>query len=151
MMPSRLLFGLWSAGWFQLVRRYPDKGSLCDVAWHPALFWLDIKPFPVIASANQHGLRVALSLHPDAIFVPWPDAAISAKRGWLSTVIRIRLAASPGVALVIDADDEAADDLLRPAGIVPSPRKCKWCHWIWVGIGLAVFVGLIITVTVLCQ
>jgi hypothetical protein len=149
MMPSRLAFGLWWAGWFKLAQRYPDQGSLGDVAWHPALFWLDLKAFGAVASANQHGLRVAMSLGPCAVFFRWPDVAISAKRGWLNTVIRIRLPAFPAITLAIEADDDDADDLLRPAGIVLAPRKCKWCHCVWVGIGLGVLLGAIIFVIAL--
>jgi hypothetical protein len=122
---------------------------LVDVAWHPALCWLDIKVVRVVASANQHGLRLAHSLHSHAIFVPWPDAAISAQRGWLNTLIRIQLPASPGLTLTIEADDEAADDLLRPTGITLPPRQCKWCPLAWVAIGLAVLLGSIIAVTTL--
>jgi hypothetical protein len=151
MMSSRWVFGHWSAGWFELAQQYPDQGSLVDVAWHRALCWLDLKPFPALASANQHGLRLALTLHPDAFFVPWPDAGISARRGWLYTVINLRLAASPGMALAIVADDQAADDLLHPAGIALSPRTCPWCPWVWIGIGLAVLLGAIITAAALCQ
>ncbi|MCI0358683.1 MAG: hypothetical protein L0211_09390 [Planctomycetaceae bacterium] len=138
-------------GWFELAQQYPDQGSLVDVAWHPAMCWLNLKAFRALASANQHGLRVALSLHADAFFVPWPDAAISARRGWQYTVIRIRLPASPGMTLAIVADDQAADDLLRPAGIALHARKCQRCPRVWVGIGLAILLGAIITVAVFCQ
>ena len=151
MLPSRFAFGPSSAGWFQLERQYPDQGSLVDVAWHPALCWLDIKVFHVVASANQHGLRLALSLHPNAIFIPWPDASISAHRGWLNTLIRIQLPASPGLTLVIEADDEVADDLLRPTGIALSPRQCKWCPLLCLAIGLAFLLGAIVAVTMLTR
>ena len=74
---------------------------------------------------------------------------ISAKRGWLDTVIRIRAPEFSPLTLAIEADDDVADDLLRPAGIVLAPRKCKWCRWLWIGIGLAVLLGAIIVVIAL--
>jgi hypothetical protein len=75
--------------------------------------------------------------------------AISAKRGWLDTVIRIRAPEFSPMTLAIEADDDIADDLLRPAGIVLAPRKCKWCPCLWVAIGLAVLLGAIIVVIAL--
>jgi hypothetical protein len=129
MIPSQLAFDVWNVGWFQLARQYPDQGSLNDVAWHRTLCWLDRKGCSVIASANQRGLRLALSLTAYAVFVPWPEGIISAKRGWLNTVIRIQLPAAGGMMLTIAADDEAADDLLRPTGIALLPRESKWWQW----------------------
>jgi hypothetical protein len=151
MIPSQLAFDVWNVGWFKLARQYPDQGSLSDVAWHPAICWLDQKACSVIASANQQGLRLALSLTSYAVFVPWPDAAVSAKRGWLNTVIRIPLPESSRMILTIAADDKAADDLLRPIGIALLPREGQWCQWVWMGIGLTAFFGGIITVAVLCR
>src|SRR5262245_9347845 len=115
MMPSRWALELCWAGWFKLAQRYPDQGPLGDAAWHWAVFWIDLKAFGVVASANHHGLRVALRMGPCAIFFPWPSVAVSAQRTWLNTVIRIAAHDLPGVALTIAADDEIADDLLRPA------------------------------------
>lgn len=151
MMPSQLalellVFNLCWAGWVRLAQRYPDKGSLADVTWHWALFWIDLKAYGAIVSANHHGLRVAQSLGPCAVFFPWPDVAISARRGWFNTVISIGLPAIPRSTLTIAADDAVADDLLRPAGITLAPRKCKWCRWLWVGIGLALLVAAIVAI-----
>jgi len=146
MMPSRWVIELLWAGWFKLAQRYPDQGSLDDVAWHRALFWIDLKAYGAVVSADHRGLRVAMSLGPCAVFFPWPDVAVSARRGWLNTVICIRLPAMPRTTLTINVADDVADELLRPTGITLAPRKCKWCRWAWVAIGLALLLGAIIGV-----
>jgi hypothetical protein len=137
MMPSQTTFGLLWAGWLKLARRYPDQGSLADVAWHSALCWRNHKAFMALVSANEQGVRVAISCSAFAMFFPWSEVAVSAKRGWFTTLIYLRPREVSDTELAIEADDHVADDLLRPTGISLAPRKCKWAYQVCMGIGLA--------------
>src|SRR6185295_3871405 len=85
MLRSRLYFTIWWAGWFDLARQYPDQGSLKEVPWHHVLCWFNLHGFSAIAAANDVGLRLAIHLTPHAIFIPWNEMTISAKRGWWYT------------------------------------------------------------------
>ncbi len=121
-------FRIQEVGGADLARHYPDRGPLADARWHDAVLhvepaadgwlgWLDgpsagTQPFGAVLSADAGGLRVLVPADGFAAYIPWAAAAVTAGRGWPATVVRLRAAAVPAVALVFNLDDAAADDLL---------------------------------------
>jgi hypothetical protein len=152
-------------GGADLARHYPDRGLIPDSNWYNAALkvettiegwrgWLKSlslgnQAFLAVLSANTDGLRIRVSLYDFAIFIPWAEATVSAERGWAATVVRLKTAAVPSLALVFHVDDPAADDLLwdvvEPLPQRDPPRRLAWWAaeaWVlWVVLVLVVGLG----------
>jgi hypothetical protein len=142
-MSMNLLAHLRRAGWFELSRPYPDRGPLYEVAWHNAPLEVGAGVFWAIVAANAEGLRVAVGSGVSALFVPWSEVTVSARRGWLDTVIQIATKAVPSFPLVIHLDDAEADAVLRPAGVVLPVRRRPWDPWLWPAAVIALLLMLL--------
>jgi hypothetical protein len=155
-------------GGADLAWHYPDRGQIHESNWYNAILnietmadgWLGwlinlprgAQPFGAVLSANSDGLRVVVSWDEFVVFIPWVEAALSAERGWPATVVRLKTAAVPSLALVFNLDDAAADQLLRgviqPLPLRHPPRRLAWwiAEWwvVWIVLVMGVSVGLIL-------
>ncbi|HKB05640.1 MAG TPA: hypothetical protein VKD90_25685 [Gemmataceae bacterium] len=143
-MSMQLLSHLRRAGWFELSCPYPDRGSLGDVAWYKGIVQIGAGAFGAIVAANAEGLRVAIGSGASALFVPWSEVSVSARRGWLDTVVRLGTKAAPSVPLVLHLDDAEADAVLRPAGVVLPARRWPRGPALWVAGAIGLLVVLLI-------
>jgi hypothetical protein len=148
-MSVRLLAHLRRAGWFELNRPYPDRGPLGEVAWYNALLRIGAGGCGAIVAANAEGLRVSVGSGVSALFVPWSEATVSARRGWLDTVLRCATKATPSLPLVIHLDDAEADAILRPAGVVLPPRRWPRGPSLWVAAAIGLLAALVVAVLLL--
>ncbi len=131
-------FDLREIGGAELLEHYPDRGLIPDSSWYNAIlkietdangllgklrsFEIATQGFMAVLSANADGLRILVSLEQLAIFIPWPDMAVSAERSIPATVVRLRAAALPSATLVFHLDDTAADDLFQGI-LTPLPQR----------------------------
>jgi hypothetical protein len=148
-MNTSLPAQLRAAGWFELSRPYPDRGPLYDVHWYNALLRIGLSGCGAVVAANADGLRVAVVWGRFALFVPWSEATVSARRGWLDTIIRLSTSAVPATPLVLHLDDDEADALLRPAGVTLPPRRWAWGPAVWTAVGVGLLVALVAAVLIL--
>jgi hypothetical protein len=132
-------------GGLELARHYPDIGPLSDASSHTSVLstdpqvigflgWLrsfrHCTSFWATLSANADGLRLAVAMDDFAVFIPWSEATVTARRGSPATVVRLRTPAMPSLDLVFNLDDEAADAFFR--GIIPPlPRRDPPQHLFW--------------------
>jgi hypothetical protein len=148
-------------GGTDLVRHYPDRGLIPESNWYNAVLkgetkaggwrdWLEAlargnQAFSAVVSANAEGLRVLVLLDRFAIFIPWSEASVSAERSWPATIVRVRTAAVPSLALVFHLDDGAADDLFRevvePLPRRDPPRRLNWCSAQWWLVWILLVIG----------
>jgi hypothetical protein len=148
-MNTSLPAQLRGAGWFELSRPYPDRGPLYDVHWYNALLRIGVGGCGAVVAANADGLRVSVVWGRFALFMPWSEAAVSAHRGWLNTVVRVRTSAVPDTPLVLHLDDDEADALLRPAAVALAPRRWTWGPAVWTAAAVGLLVVLVGAVLVL--
>ena len=127
MMPSRLALGC-VVGWLVRVSAaIPRQGIARRCCLAPRSVLAQSEGFP--RSCLRQSARLAGSPKPPLGCVFRPLAGRGHfSQAWLAIHGNpYPVAATPGMTLAIVADDEAADNLLRPAGIALLPRKCKWC------------------------
>jgi hypothetical protein len=139
----QLLAHLRRAGWFELTRPYPDRGSLDDVDWYTAPLRIGIGGAGAIVSANAEGLRLVVGSGLSALFVPWSEVTVSGEREWIDTVIRLQTRAVPSLPLVLHLEDDEADALLRPAGLTLPARRWRWGPWLFVIAACGVLLALL--------
>jgi hypothetical protein len=141
-------YSIQEIGGTELARHYPDRGLIADSNWYNAILhverktegWVDwlrnlgvgSQAFGAVLSRNLDGLRVLISFWDFAVFIPWAEATVFAKRGSPATLLRVTTAAVPSLVLEFNLDDAAADDLLRgavePLSVRAPPRRLAW--WI---------------------
>jgi hypothetical protein len=148
-MNTSLPAHLRAAGWFELSRRYPDRGPLYDVHWYNALLRIGVGGSGAVVAANVDGLRVSVVWGRFALFVPWSEAEVSARRGWLNTVIRVQTTAVPATPLVLHLADDEADAILRPAGVALAPRRWARGPAVWTAAAVGLLMALVAAVLVL--
>ena len=117
---------LHAAGWLELGRAYPDRGSLGDVPWYNALLRIGSAGCGAVVAADATGVRVAVGRGLSAVFLPWSEVTVSGRRDWVDTVIDIRPVGVPAGPLALHLDDADADALLRPAGVTLPARRWPW-------------------------
>jgi hypothetical protein len=154
-------------GGASVAKAYPDRGLIPESSYFNSIvktqpqvkgFWSwlgSIKhcnSFLAVLSANDEGLRIVVSLDDFRIFIPWSEISISGERGWPATIVQLRTTAVPSLAIVLNLDDNAADELFRHPGLVlprrDPPRGHAWWildtpHWV-VWLALLVCAGIVL-------
>ena len=117
---------LHAAGWLELGRAYPDRGSLGHVPWYNALLRIGSAGAGAVVAADAAGIRLAVGRGLSAVFLPWSEVTVSGRRDWVDTAIDVCPAGIPAVPLALHLDDADADALLRPAGVLLPARRWSW-------------------------
>jgi hypothetical protein len=112
---------------------------------------IDAAIFPIALAADGEGVRLSVSLSPHAIFLPWSELSVSGKRGWFDTVVRLRTSEVPGVTLVLNIDDAAADVIFRGALASLPERRLGWRPSRTVVLLVAIMAGLVCALVLLLR
>jgi len=139
----QLLARLRREGWFELTQPYPDRGPLNEADWYNAILRIGTGGAGAVVAANAEGLRLVVGSGLSALFVPWSEATVSGRRGWVDTVIRLHTRAVPSLPLVLHLDDAEADAFLRPSGVAMPARRWRWGPWLCVAAAIGVLVALL--------
>jgi hypothetical protein len=132
-MIAQFLDQLRRAGWFDLIRGYPDRGPLDDVPWFNAGLRIGLGGAGAIVAANAEGLRVVVGSGLSAAFFPWSKAVVAGKRVWEGTAIRLQTNAVGAVPVLLYLDDADADAILRAAGVALPACRSRSGPWLLVG------------------
>ena len=145
------LLSIQELGGAELATHYPDRQQAADTRSHNCIVhtdpevtgfisWLGSfehhRGFGGVLSANGEGLRLLVSADRYAIFIPWNEMTVSAVRGWPATIVRLTTTAVPWLTLVLNLDDESADDLFGK--IIPALPQREPPRQIWWGPRLSV-------------
>jgi hypothetical protein len=148
-MTTFLLRHLRRVGWAEVARPYPDRGPLDEAAWYNGTVLIHGAGLGAIVAANAEGLRVAVGSGASALFVPWSEVPVSARRGWVDTTIQFATKAAPCLPLVIRLEDADADAVLGAAGVEVPARRWPWGPSLWVAGSIGLLVALFVAALLL--